>query len=90
MLVAAGAGIGNGEKILGRKAAFTASPFHVDTPVARDLKHPGDGRRPAAIIEMRLLPDGFHHVLCEILGRRRSEPKSHELRLHAWPKMIEQ
>jgi hypothetical protein len=90
MLVAASAGIGNGEKILGRKTAFTAAPLDVDTPVARDLKHPGDGRRSAAIVEMRLLPNRFHHVLREILGRRRSEPKADELRLHAWPKMIEQ
>jgi hypothetical protein len=90
ILVAAGGGIGNGEKILGRDAAFTAAAPHVDAPVARDLKHPGDGRRPAAVIEMRLLPDRLHHVLRQIFSRRRREAKPHKLCLHARPKMVEQ
>ena len=39
---------------------------------------------------MRLLPDRFHYVLGEILGRRRCKTKPHQLRLHAWPEMVEQ
>ena len=72
-LVAAGGRIGNGEKIFGREAALATAALHVDAAIARDLKHPGDSRREAAIVEMRLLPDRFHHVLRQILGRRRSE-----------------
>ena len=90
IVVAAIGRIWNGEEIFGGEATFATSPFDVDASVARDLKHPGDGRRPATVIKMGFLPDRFHNVLCQILCRRRSQTKTHKLRLDAWPKVVEQ
>jgi len=39
---------------------------------------------------MGFLPDRFHNVLRQILRRRRSQTKTHKLRLDAWPKVVEQ
>jgi hypothetical protein len=39
---------------------------------------------------MRLLPNGFHHVLRQILRRRRRKTQAYKLCLHARPKMIKQ
>jgi hypothetical protein len=80
----------NGEKILGREAEFAAASPQVDATIAGDLKDPGDGRRFLRIVQMRLAPDRFHHVLGHILRRDRSKPEVDHLRLHARPQMVEQ
>src|SRR5262249_34934600 len=90
MLVATNCRIRNGQEIFSWDAALAAPPLHIDAPVASNLKHPSDGRRAAAVIQMRLLPDRFHHVLGQILGRRRGKAEPDQPRLHPRAKMVEQ
>jgi hypothetical protein len=54
------------------------------------MLHPSGGCRFARIVEVRLAPDRFHHVLGQILRRDRSNAKPDQLRLHARPKVIEE
>ena len=83
-------GIGYGEEILVRVAMRAAASSDIDAAVAGDAEDPGGGSRFAAIEQMRLAPDGFHHVLRDVGGSERSEPQPEHLGLHARSEMIEQ
>src|SRR5579862_1074897 len=88
--IAARAGIRNGEQIRVRVAVLAAAAADIDAAVEGDTEYPGGSRRFAPIEQMRLAPDRLHHVLGDVGGGERREPKPEHLGMHAWPEMIEQ
>src|SRR5580698_736685 len=88
--VAARAWIGNGEQVRVGVTVLPAAAADVDAPIEGDTEHPGGGRRFAAIEQMRLAPDRFHHVLGDVGGGGWRQPKPEHLRVHPRPEMIEQ
>ena len=69
---------------------LAAAAADVDAAIEGDAKHPGRGRRFAAIEQMRLAPDRLHHVLGDVGGGKRRQAQPEHLGVHARPEMIEQ
>src|SRR5580700_195937 len=88
--IAARGRIGNGEQIRVGVAVLAAAAADVDAAIEGDTEDPGGGRRFAAVEQMRLAPDRLHHVLGDVGGGKRRQPKPQHLGMHARPEMIEQ
>jgi hypothetical protein len=88
--VTARGGIGNGEQVRVRVAVLAAAAADVDAAIVGDAEHPGGGRRFAPVEQMRLAPNRLHHVLGDVRGSERRQPKAEHLGVHPRPEMIEQ
>ena len=81
---------GAGEAKARRARRLATAAADIDAAVEGDTEYPGGGRRFAPIEQMRLAPDRLHHVLGDVGGSERREPKPEHLGMHARPEMIEQ